>query len=136
MENETIDNSIDFTPLIEEIQILNQGIVSNGERLDQINEYLILKDKEEKKEKQAAEEQAAEENEAAEKQAAEENEAAEKQAAETREAQQQTEETYMELLTEIMEEQQLTNQMFAGQFLLFGIITGILLFKILWDKLT
>ena len=136
MENETIDNSIDFTPLIEEIQILNQGIVSNGERLDQINEYLILKDKEEKKEKQAAEEQAAEENEAAEKQAAEENEAAEKQAAETREAQQQTEETYMELLTEIKEEQQLTNQMFAGQFLLFGIITGILLFKILWDKLT
>ena len=125
MENETIDNSIDFTPLIEEIQILNQGIVSNGERLDQINEYLILKDKEEKKEKQAAEEQAAEEN-----------EAAEKQAAETREAQQQTEETYMELLTEIKEEQQLTNQMFAGQFLLFGIITGILLFKILWDKLT
>ena len=60
MENETIDNSIDFTTLIEEIQILNQGIVSNGERLDQINEYLILKDKEEKKEKQAAEKQAAE----------------------------------------------------------------------------
>ena len=125
MENETVDNSIDFTPLIKEIQILNQGIVSNGERLDQINEYLILKDKEEKKEKQAAE-----------KKAAEDNEAAEKQAAETREAQQQTEETYTELLTEIKQEQQLTNQMFAGQFLLFGIITGILLFKILWDKLT
>ena len=125
MENETVDNSIDFTPLIKEIQILNQGIVSNGERLDQITEYLILKDKEEKKEKQAAE-----------KQAAEENEAAEKQAAESREAQQQTEETYTELLTEIKQEQQLTNQMFAGQFLLFGIITGILLFKILWDKLT
>ena len=136
MENETVDNSIDFTPLIEEIQILNQGIVSNGERLDQISEYLILKDKEEKKEKQAAEKQAAEENEAAEKQAAEENEVAEKQAAETREAQQQTQETYTELLTDIKEEQQLTNQMFAGQFLLFGIITGILLFKILWDKLT
>ena len=136
MENETVDNSIDFTPLIKEIQILNQGIVSNGERLDQITEYLILKDKEEKKEKQAAEMQAAEEKQAAEKQAAEENEAAEKQAAENREAQQQTEETYTELLTEIKQEQQLTNQMFAGQFLLFGIITGILLFKILWDKLT
>ena len=65
MENETVDNSIDFTPLIEEIQILNQGILSNGERLDQINEYLILKDKEEKKEKQAAENQAAEDKEAA-----------------------------------------------------------------------
>ena len=118
MINETVDNNIDLTPLLKEIQILNEGVVSNGERLDQINEYLILKDKQdqEKTEKNAETEET--------------TRSAELQASEEQNDQ------FEELLIDIRLEQQLTNQLLAGSFLFYGIIAGILLFKILWDKLT
>ena len=48
MENENTGNNFDITPIVEELQILNKGVVSNGEKLDSITEYLIAKDKEEK----------------------------------------------------------------------------------------
>ena len=50
MDNETASNNIDFTPVIKELQILNQGVNYNGKRLDQINEYLLLKEKQENEE--------------------------------------------------------------------------------------
>lgn len=121
--NEMADNSIDFTPVIEELQALNKGIVSSNEKLDSISAYLISKDMQQ-----------------TEKDSAEYNAKLEQDQA-TREAQKQAEEqrseeaeTYTELLTDIRDDIRLQNQMFAGQILFIGIITGVLLAKIFFDR--
>ena len=118
MENETVNYNIDLDPLLKEMQTLNEGVVSNGERLDQINEYLILKDKKESEDSEvkAETEQTTRDAEI--------------------EASEQQNEQFEELLIDIRLEQQLTNQLITGSFLFYGVIAGILLFKILWDKLT
>ena len=42
--NETSNNNLDFASVIEELQTLNEGTVSNGEKLDQVIDYLIAQD--------------------------------------------------------------------------------------------
>ena len=123
MENEAINYTIDFDPLLEELQILNEGTVSNGEKLDQINEYLIAKDKLEKEEKEAAEKKSAEDNE---KQEALDQE---KSAAD----QQQTE-TYTELLTDIRDQVSINNYLLSGEIYFSGVIFGTLLLSVLWNR--
>ena len=116
MENETNNNSIDFTPLLEEIQILNQGIVSNGEKLDEITEFLITEKKieqEEKEEKEKAEQ-------------IEIQQKSERSAEET--------ETYTELLEDIRDQSALTNNLMAGQIFFMGVLFGIILLNVLWNR--
>ena len=109
--NEDNSSNTDFTPVIEEMQILCESIDSNSERLDKLTEYLIVKDKKEDKTEELTK--------------SEREEVTDEQA-----------QTYEELLTDIRLEQQLTNQLLSGSFIFYGIIAGIILFKILWDKLT
>ena len=42
--------------IVKELQILNEGTVSNGEKLDQVIEYLITKEEEEEETKKQEEE--------------------------------------------------------------------------------
>ena len=130
MDNETTNNNIDLTPLVEGLQTLNQGTSSNGEKLDQIMEYLITKDKLEQEEK----EKAAKEQEEKEK-AAKEQEEKDQQEAETKSAQEQQEqETFEEVVTDIRDQVVLTNNLLAGQIFFMGVVFGVLMLKILWDR--
>jgi hypothetical protein len=47
----------------------------------------------------------------------------------------QTDDVYEVLLTSIDERLSLQNDILQGEIFMFGVICGILLFKILWDKL-
>lgn len=123
MENETSSNNIDFTPVIKELQILNQGVSYNGKRLDQINEYLLLKEKQENEEKEAQEKQAQEK---AEQEAVESAQKSESDAQQT--------ETYTELLTDIRDQTVLTNNLLSGQIFFIGVLFGVLLMNVLWNR--
>lgn len=117
-------NDEQYTELNESIDRLNNTTQDNNNAVNDLREYLEEKDNKEQEEKQEKEEQQEQEQ--------------EQQTQEQQEQEQQTQEqqeTYTELLTDIKSEIQLSNQMFAGQFMMMGIITGIILFKILWDKL-
>lgn len=116
MENETVNYNIDFTPLLEEIQVLNEGVISNGERLDEISEFLITRDKEEKEEK---EEQLKKDQET-------EQEENIRSSEET--------ETYTEILSDIRDQSVLTNNIMAGQIFFMGVIFGILFLNVLWNR--
>lgn len=121
--DETTGNTIDTDAIVSELQTLNKGIVSSNEKLDSISEYLIAK------ETQRQDEQSA--NKKAEAEKAE----AEKQQAEAQEqARSEETETYTELLTDLRDDIRLQNQMFAGQILFTGIICGVLLAKIFFDR--
>lgn len=131
MENEATNNEI-----LQAINNLNDNTVGVNNSIKELQEYFILKEKREQQEKETLKKQ----QEQAEKEQAQIDEQNTKEA-ESAEAEQQAKsdaetETYTELLTDIRQEQILTNQMFAGQFLFEGVITGVLLFTIIWNKLT
>ena len=127
---ETTNNEMN-NQILESLERLNQNEVKVINTLNDIQEYLIIQDKKQE-EKEEEELKSAEEKALQDKQKEEEeNQTRAEQSAQS-ETQQQT---YEELLVEIRDEQRLTNQMFAGTFLFYGLICGILLFKILWDKL-
>lgn len=136
MEEETIKETVTNDDLLEALQQLNQSTVATNKSVQDLQEYFIAKDRKEKQEAETLQKQA--EQEGKEKAELEEQQKREQESAEAEEtakADSQTE-TYTELLTNIRDEIQLNNQLISGQFLMFGIICGILLFKILWDKLT
>ena len=110
--------------IIDILNDINDNTVSTYNAINDVQEYLIIQDKKlkEKEEKQEEIEAEKSETEALTKQ--EQSANAEEQA-----------ETYETLLMDIRAEQQLTNQLISGSILFLGIIAGILLFKILWDKL-
>lgn len=124
MNDESTNNNTDLTALIQEIQILNESTVSNGERLDEITEYLITQDKlQSKKEsdlKKAQEEQSEKDIKANE---------------EKEQAQQEQTETYTELLQNVSNQLEVQNALLSGQNFMSGIICGVLLFTILWNKI-
>ena len=124
-------NNFDSATIVKELQAINKGLTDVNSSQKELMEYIIAKDQASDEEKEAAEKEAAEKQEA-EKQEAEKQEE-ETKAAETK-ADSQTE-TYTLLLTDIRDEMRLNNQMMAGSFIFYGIICGIILFKILWDKL-
>lgn len=131
MENEATNNEI-----LQAINNLNDNTVGVNNSIKELQEYFILKEKREQQEKETLKKQ----QEQAEKEQAQIDEQNTKEV-ESAEAEQQAKsdaetETYTELLTDIRQEQILTNQMFAGQFLFEGVITGVLLFTIIWNKLT
>ena len=123
MENETVNNNIDLTPLLEEIQILNEGVISNGERLDEISEFLITKDKAEKKEKEEQEKLDQEQQEKDQEEQLEKNTRSEEET-----------ETYTELLTDIRDQSALTNNLIAGQIFFMGVLFGIIFLNVLWNR--
>ena len=122
--------------LLQALNDLNHTSVATNNSIKELTEYLIIKDKQEKQKEDTLNKQAEQaEKEEAEIQEQKEQKEASAQAEQSARADAQTEE-YETLLSDIKAEQQLTNQLLSGQFLFFGIICGILLFKILWDKLT
>ena len=122
--------------LLQALNDLNQTSVATNNSIKELTEYFIIKDKQEKQKEDTLNKQAEQaEKEEAEIQEQKEQEEASAQAEQSARADAQTEE-FETLLADIRAEQQLTNQLLSGQFLFFGIICGILLFKILWDKLT
>lgn len=123
MENEVPNNNADYSALLKEIQILNEGVVSNGERLTEISEFLIAKDKAENLEK--------EENLKKQEEEKLKNEEVEKE--NQVKASEETD-TYTELLTDVRDQMVLTNNILSGQVFFMGVIFGILLLKILWDR--
>lgn len=116
MNNEDTNNSTDFASLLEEIQILNQSTISNGKRLDEISEYLIAKDAEDKMSRDA------EYNEQMQLKKSEE------------ETQTELNDSYTELLTDIKDQISLTNNILSGQIFFTGVLFGVLLLSILWNR--
>lgn len=122
-ENENTSNNTDTAAVIKELQILNQGIGSNAEKLDYITEYLITKD-ESAQEKAEKEQQKAEEEEQKLQKAAEEKQ---------QEEEEQTE-TYTELLSDIRDQVSLTNNILSGQIFFMGVLFGVALLSVLWNR--
>lgn len=124
------------TELIEVLNKLNNSVEQNTQSINQIQQYLIIKDRQDKKDQQAKEEteqkKAEEEQKTQEEKQEQEALASEESAAK---ADAQTE-TYTELLTEINEGVQLTNQLLTVQGIYFGIVIGLLFMKIFIDRLT
>ena len=130
MENENTSNNIDITPIVEELQILNKGVVSNGEKLDSITEYLIAKDKEDKEKE---EEQLKKEEEQLKKDQEEEEL---QKGIEQEKEQSQTEqtETYTEILNDIRDQSVVTNYILSGQIFFMGVLFGVVLLSVLWNR--
>lgn len=121
--NENTSNNSDTSAIIEELQILNQGTISNGEKLDQVIEYLITKEEKEQEEKESTKEQE-------EKKDQEEQKATEEQ----QQNQEEQTETYTELLTDIRDQSVLTNNLLSGQIFFMGILFGIIFLNVLWNR--
>ena len=124
-------NDEQYIELKESIDALNQNTVTTNNSIKELQEYFIKKDKEAEKEKQQAEKQAQEEAEIKEQEEAE----AQTKAEQTREAQQTQEEIYTEQLQNINTQLEATNGMLVGNYVTDGIICGVLLLTILWNKL-
>ena len=124
------NNNIDTSAILSQLQTLNEGVSSVNQQTKELVNYLVVKDKEEAEAKRQAEEAQKKENKEAEEQAIKE---AEEQASKDEQAQAETE-TYTELLTNIRDGIELQNQMQASQILFFGIICGVLLVKIFFDR--
>ena len=121
--NEAANNNLDFTAIIEELQTLNEGTVSNGEKLDQVIEYLIAQDElKQKKEKDQ------------EKKSTEEAEQAEIKSQEKEQQEQLQDETYTMLLTDLRDQTTLSNYLISGQIYFEGVIFGTLLLTVLWNR--
>ena len=120
-------NEEQYTEITEALNNLNQNTVVTNNKLDELQHYFIRKDEEEEKAQKKAQ-QEAEEKEA--------NTKAQEEEQQTREAQQQTqEEIYTEQLQNINSQLEATNGMLVGNFVTDGIICGVLLLTILWNKL-
>lgn len=122
------------TEILEALNNLNDNTVATNNSVKELQEYFIIKDKKEQQEKatqeKQAEQEAKEQAELDEQSAKEEESVAAEQSAK---ADAQTE-TYTELLTEIRDKQELSNQIFAGQLFFTGMIAGLLIGIILWNR--
>lgn len=118
------NNTVNLDALFGELQTLNQGVASENEKIDELVQYLIVKDKQEQEQK---------EQEQAEKEVKADAEELTKSEAETREA--ETTEIYTELLTDIKDQAVLTNQLLAVQGVFIGIVIGLLFMKTFIDRL-
>ena len=120
--------------ILDALNNLNSNTVATNNSVKELQEYFILKDKKEEQEKATAKKQEEqtkkEEEELTEQQEKEEASALAEQSARS-EAQT---ETYTELLTDIRDKQELSNDIFAGQLFFTGMIAGLLIGIILWNR--
>lgn len=109
-------NSINNSSILEELQALNEGITSLNENQEELTEFIIKRDKE-NTEAQAEKEEKLEED-------------------QVKSDQDQTEqaETYTETLEQISNNVNVTNHLLSGQIFFFGVVVGVLLIKILFDR--
>lgn len=139
-------NSVDTNAILTELQILNQGVAAENKKVDQLVEYLIVKDQKEKEEKEQSEALASKEKaEAIEserllKEQEQQAEAEQKSAQDEKEAadkaeQEEVTETYTELLTDIRDGINLSNEINAINGIYIGIVIGMLFIKILVDRI-
>lgn len=121
--------------LLQALNTLNENSVATNNSIKELQEYFIIKDRQEKQKEETEKKQ----SEQAEKQEAEIKEQKEQEeqsalAEQSAKADAQTE-TYTELLTGINESNQLNNQIMAAQSIYFGIVIGLLFIKIFIDRL-
>lgn len=119
MDNENSSNNTDFTSVIKELQNLNNNTDSNGKKLDQIIDYMLAKEIQEKSDKEQAEKVAADN----------EVKAQNEQAAQDTQT-----ETYTELLTDIKDQSVMTNYLLSGQVFFMGVLFGVILLNVLWNR--
>jgi Skp family chaperone for outer membrane proteins len=124
-------NSPDISSVITELQVLNQSINTENQKIDKFLEYLVARDQE------AVEKEEAEQVEADSEKVNKELETKQQEEKEQQKAQQEQEttETYTELLSQINDGIQLTNQLLTVDVLIFGIVIGLLLIKIFIDRM-
>lgn len=113
---EDSNNNVNNSSVLEELQTLNEGITSLNENQEELTEFIIKRDKE-NTEAQAEKEEKLQEDQA-------------------KSDQDQTEqaETYTETLEQISNNVNVTNHLLAGQIFFFGVVVGVLLIKILFDR--
>ena len=122
---EDSNNNIDNSAILKELQALNKGIDALTENQEVLTEFIINKDKEEKEEQeQKQEEELKKEEETKQEQTKADQES-------TRQA-----ETYTETLEQISDNVNVTNHLLAGQNFFLGVVVGVLLIKILFDRFT
>lgn len=130
MKEETITNE----DILNAINVLNSNTVATNDSIKELQEYFILKDKKEEKEKQNQEEIALKEKKNQEEiQKQQEEEEASALAEESARSEAETQ-TYQELLVDIRDKQELSNEIFAGQLFFTGMIAGLLIGIILWNR--
>lgn len=117
-------NEEQYNSLSQSLNDLNQNTVATNNSINELYEYFLIKDKkaQEEKEKQA-------------KLDAENQEKAETEQTQAEEEQATQEQTYTEQLQNINTQLETTNGMLVGTFVTQGILCGVLLFTILWNKL-
>ena len=122
MENENTTNETQDL-ILDNLRTLNENTVANNVKLSNI-EKLLTEQYEHEQEKEKAQE----------KKEAEQSEADATATAERDASNAEQTETFEEILTETRDNITLTNSIFAGQICFLGIIAGILLGKILFDR--
>ena len=110
---------------------LNNNQVATTNKIDELTAYFIAKDKREQEEKEREENKEAEE-----KAIKEEEEQKQQEEIEQEEQQEEAEEqTISEILVDIKNEQIRTNEIFSGQLFFTGVIAGLLIGIILWNRI-
>lgn len=146
--NENTDNNIITADDLAEIKTVMTDLAEQQrhqitsdqailKELQKINKYNEAQEEAEEQAKQDAQAQADAEAQQAEADAleAEEQSKVDAELAEQKEQEQKEQaETYTEILSDIRSELDFSNQVYAGQILFTGIITGILIGKILLDR--
>lgn len=109
-------NNVNNSSVLEELQTLNEGITSLNENQEELTEFIIKRDKE-TSEAQAEKDQKLEEDQA-----------------KSDQDQTQQAETYTETLEQISNNVNVTNHLLSGQIFFLGVVVGVLLIKILFDR--
>lgn len=111
--------------ILDRLNDLNSNVVTTNNSLKDLQEYLIIQDKKNQEEKEAEEKSASDKQDKEQTAKAEQSAKADAQ-----------NDTYTELLTNISNQLEYQNAVISGQSFMYGIISGILLFTILWNKIT
>ena len=109
-------NNVDNTSVLKELQTLNEGITTLNENQEELTEFIIKRDKE-NTEAQAEKEEKQQEDQV-----------------KSDQDQSQQAETYTETLEQIANNVNVTNHLLSGQIFFFGVVVGVLLIKILFDR--
>ena len=114
---------------------LNENQVATNNAISELQHYIIEKDKAEEKEKKQAQQEAEEKAEAEAQETENQKKEAETKEAENNTKAEQETETYTELLQSTSDGIAVNNGLIAGQYVTDGILCGVLLLTILWNKL-
>ena len=116
------NNTVNFDAVLSEMSALNKGVSASNEKLDQLIEMIAIesKNEQERYEKDQEDKIAAEQKKVAEDLEQGQNELDQEQ--QEAEAQEEVTETYTELLTDIRDERDYSNQLMIGQLFFIGVI--------------